>query len=168
MSLAIEAPPAAPPQPAYLQRQFPVAVILGSFLILTLPLCILSLTNSGVLERFYVKPIFLWTLGTTHFVITLTIYLQSRNLRYFNSTWENRLLYFMIPVGIFVFFDLYAVLQLAIIAPAFDGLFRAVIRLMDNHHVTRQSFGVTQLFKKRSGRLSRAGCGRSRTSISTY
>lgn len=23
---------------------------------------------------------------------------------------------------------------------------------MDNHHVTRQSFGVTQLFKKRSGR----------------
>jgi hypothetical protein len=151
MSVTIEAPVAVPTQPAYLQRQFPVVVILSSFLILTLPLCILNLTNPGFLERFYVKPIFLWTLGTTHFVITLTIYLQSRNLRYFNSTWKNRLLYFMVPAGIFVLFDLYTALELAIVIPAFDGVFRACIRLMDNYHVTRQSFGVTQLFKKRTG-----------------
>ncbi len=152
MSLTIEAAPAAAPQPAYLQRPFPVVVIFGSFLILTLPLCVLSLASPGLLERYYIKPLFIWLLGTTHFVITLTIYLQSRNLRYFNSTPKNRALYFLIPAGIFVFFDLYSAFQLAIVAPAFDRLFRAGIRLMDNHHVTRQSFGVTQLFKKRSGR----------------
>jgi hypothetical protein len=151
MSLTIAAPPAVPPQPAYLQRPFPVVVILSSFLILTLPLCVLSLTSPGLLERYYAKPLFIWLLGTTHFVITLTIYVQSRNLRYFNSTWKNRALYFLIPAGIFIFFDLYSAFQFAIVAPAFDRLFRAGIRLMDNHHVTRQSFGVTQLFKKRSG-----------------
>jgi hypothetical protein len=151
MSIAIEDRPAAPPQPAYLQRQFPVAVILSSFLILTLPLCILSLTSPALLERFYVKPIYLWMLATTHFVITLTIYFQSRNLRYFNSTWKNKVLYFVIPAGIFILFDLYSALELAVVAPVLDRLFRAGIRLMDNHHVTRQSFGVTQLFKKRSG-----------------
>jgi hypothetical protein len=151
MSVTLEAAVASAPRLGYLQRQFPVAVILGSFLVLTVPLCIFSLALPGLLERFYVKPIFIWTLGTTHFIITLTIYLQSRNLQYFNSTWQNRVLYFMIPAGIFVLFDLYTALELAVVAPAFDGLFRAGIRLMDNHHVTRQSFGVTQLFKKRSG-----------------
>jgi hypothetical protein len=151
MSIAIEAPPFTPPQPPYLRRQFPVAVILSSFLILTLPLCILNLTHPALLARFYVQPIYFWMLATTHFVITLTIYFQSRNLRYFNSTWKNRVLYFVIPAGIFVLFDLYSALEVAIVAPMFDRLFRAGIRLMDNHHVTRQSFGVTQLFKKRSG-----------------
>ncbi len=167
MSIAIEDRPAAPPQPAYLQRQFPVAVILSSFLILTLPLCILSLTSPALLERFYVKPIYLWMLATTHFVITLTIYFQSRNLRYFNSTWKNKVLYFVIPAGIFVLFDLYSALELAVVAPVFDRLFRAGIRLMDNHHVTRQSFGVTQLFKKRSGQPFPRWMRRSRTRSST-
>ncbi len=150
MSLTIASSP-APPQVGYFRRQLPVFIILGTFLALTLPLCLLSLTDPSLLERYYVKPIFIWTLGSTHFVITLTIYLQSRNLHYFNSSWQNRLLYFAIPLAIFVLFDCYSALQLAVIAPAFDGIFRAGIRFMDNHHVTRQSFGVTQLFMKRSG-----------------
>jgi len=141
------------PQPAYLDRELPVVIILSSFLVLTLPLCILGLTYPSLLERFYVKPIFMWLLATTHFVITLTIYLQSQNLRYFNSTWTNRLLYFLIPAGIFILFDMYTALEIAIVAPGFDRIFRAGIRLMDNYHITRQSFGVTQLFKKRSGLL---------------
>ncbi len=152
MSLTIEAALPVPPRVGYLERQLPVAVILSSFLILTLPLCLLTLSSPSLMERFYIKPIFVWLLGTTHFVITLTIYLQSRNLGYFNSTWKNRLLYFAVPAAIFVFFDLYAALELAIVAPAFDRVFRGCIRLMDNYHVTRQSFGVTQLFKKRTGK----------------
>ncbi len=153
MSVTIEAPFTTSPRTAYLNRELPVVIILCSFLVLTLPLCILGLTHPELLERFYVKPIFLWLLATTHFVITLTVYLQSQNLHYFNSTWMNRFLYFMIPAGIFVLFDLYTALQIAIVAPGFDRVFRACIRLMDNYHVTRQSFGVTQLFKKRSGEL---------------
>jgi hypothetical protein len=93
----------------------------------------------------------MWLLGTSHFVITLTIYLQIQNIRYFNRDWTNRLLYFVVPLGIFVVFDLYTALQIAVIAPGFDRIFRACIRLMDNYHVTRQGFGVSQLFKKRSG-----------------
>ncbi len=151
MSLTVEAQAVSLPQPGYLDRESPVIIILSSFLVLTLPLCIFGLTRPDMLERFYVKPIFMWLLATTHFVVTLTIYMQSQNLRYFNSTWTNRLLYFLIPAGIFILFDLYTVFEIAIIAPAFDRIFRAGIRLMDNYHVTRQSFGVTQLFKKRSG-----------------
>ena len=142
--------PLNPAAPGYFQRPMPVAVILGSFLALTLPLCVLSLTHPVFLERMYVKPIFLWLLGTTHFVITLTIYFQSANLQYFNSTWKNRVLYFLIPVGIFVGFDLYTALQVAVRWPAFDVVFRSAVRFLDNHHVTRQSYGVAQLFKRRS------------------
>ena len=151
MSLTIEAPQVSVPQHAYLERELPVIVILSSFFVLTLPLCIVGLTHPDWIERFYVKPIFMWLLATTHFVVTLTIYMQSQNLRYFNSTSTNRILYFMIPASIFIIFDLYTVFEIAVIAPAFDRVFRAGIRLMDNYHITRQSFGVTQLFKKRSG-----------------
>jgi hypothetical protein len=151
MSLTIEVPPSRIMQPAYLERELPIVVILGSFLVLTLPLCIAGLTHPDLLERFYVKPVYMWLLATTHFVVTLTIYLQSRNLHYFNSTWMNRCLYFLIPGAIFIVFDVYTALEIALIAPGFDRIFRACIRLMDNYHVTRQSFGVTQLFKRRSG-----------------
>jgi len=144
----------APPLPVratgYLQREFPVYVILGSFLVLTVPLCLFALLDSNLMKRLFIVPIYMWTLGMTHFVITLTIYLQSSNLRYFNRSWRNRTLYFLIPIAIFAAFDLYAVLQVAVILPVFDSLFRSCIRFLDFHHVTRQSYGVLQLFKGRS------------------
>lgn len=151
MSLASEAPTVGLPAKPYLEGGLPVVIILGSFFVLTIPFCLLGLTHPQLLERFYVRPLFIWLLATTHFAITFTIYMQSQNLRYFNSNWTTRLTYFLIPVGIFVFFDLYTALEVALVVPGFDTVFRACIRLMDNYHVTRQSFGVTQLFKKRSG-----------------
>jgi hypothetical protein len=87
----------------------------------------------------------------THFVITPTIYLQSSNLRHFNSSWRNRLIYFAIPIGIFVFFDLYRALELAVLLPLADIAFRLTIRAVDFQHFSRQSFGVMQLFKARAG-----------------
>jgi hypothetical protein len=138
------------PEPGYLQRPIPVCLILGAFLVLSVPLCLLSVCNSELLTRSYAKPIFIWTLANTHFVITLTIYLQSSNLRYFNSTWKNRVLYFLIPAAIFVLFDLYTVLQVALTLPIIDNVFQRGIRFLDFHHVNRQSYGVFQLFKVRS------------------
>jgi hypothetical protein len=104
--------------------------------------------------------IYIWLFGMTHFVLTLTIYLQSANLRFFASTWQNRLLYFAIPAAIFIQFDLYHVLNLENIplnGPSWAGLLtvglllRFGIRLADFNHLNRQSFGVFQLFKAQSG-----------------
>jgi hypothetical protein len=51
---------------------------------------------------------------------------------------------------IFVFFDLYRALQIAILLPAVDLIVRCGIRLLDFQHFNRQSYGVFQLFKGRS------------------
>ena len=59
--------------------------------------------------------------------------------------------YFAIPVAIFVFFDLYRALQVAVLVPLVDVAFRLTIRAVDFQHFSRQSFGVLQLFKARAG-----------------
>jgi hypothetical protein len=143
-------PVAQPPRSGFMHQELPIRVILGSFLVLTLPLTVIALVWPGVLSRWYVVPIYVWLLGTTHFVITLTVYLQSTNLRYFSSTWKNRALYFALPAGIFLFFDLYTALHVAVTMPVLDNVFRRGIRFFDFHHVNRQSYGVLQLFKGRS------------------
>ncbi len=132
----------------YFQQSRPATTILASFLVLTLPMCILGATCPEFVQRYYIKAIHLWLLGVTHFVITLTIYFQSSNLRYFNTSWKNRAVYFLIPIGIMVFFDLYAALDLSIAWPVFNIFFLAGIRLSENLHVCRQSYGVTQLFRR--------------------
>src|SRR5262245_56729701 len=104
----------------YFQRTLPVALILGAFLVLTIPLTFLALYYPDSPELFRLELVYLLGLGITHFVITPTIYLQSANLRYFNSTWRNRLIYFAIPVAIFAFFDLHRTLQLAVWVPLLD------------------------------------------------
>src|SRR5262249_34336570 len=107
-------------------------------------------TSDNFLQPWSVGWLYLCALGTTHFVLTLTIYLQSTNLKYFNSSWKKRVLYFLIPVLIFVSFDLYRALQIALLLPLADLVFKCGIRLLDFHHFNRQSFGVFQLFKGRS------------------
>src|SRR5579863_5123409 len=106
---AVLAPKAeVPARRSFLLQRLPLGLILFSFLLLTLPLTALALYDPNLLNRFFIIPIYIWTLGVTHFVITLTIYLQSANLRFFNNSWKNRTLYFLIPAGIFISFDLYA------------------------------------------------------------
>ena len=61
----------------YFQQSRPATTILASFLVLTLPMCILGATCPEFVQRYYIKAIHLWLLGVTHFVITLTIYFQS-------------------------------------------------------------------------------------------
>jgi hypothetical protein len=90
-------------------------------------------------------------LGLTHFVLTPTIYLQSSNLRYFNGSWRNRIIYFAIPIVIFLFFDLYATFQVAALFPVVAMIVRTGVRTLDFQHFSRQTFGVLQLYKARSG-----------------
>jgi hypothetical protein len=135
----------------YFQRTLPVALIFGAFGVITLPLTWLALTRPDSTLLFRLEVIYLLVLGLTHFVITPTIYLQSSNLRYFNSSWRNRLIYFAIPVSIFVVFDLYRALEIAVLLPLLDIVVGLAIRALDFQHFSRQSFGVLQLFKARAG-----------------
>jgi hypothetical protein len=143
-------PPAHAAAPGYIQRKTPIFIIFGSFFLLSAPLCAMSVVDADAVARWYVKPLFMWLLGMTHFLITLTVYLQSANLRYFNSTWKNRLLYFAVPAAIFLLFDLYTAFQIAVTLPILGAIFQWSVRFLDFHHVNRQSYGVFQLFKGRS------------------
>ena len=150
--------PSSSPAPAggragsgYLQRPFPVLLILGSFFLLTVPLCVLALGDDEFAFRQPIGIAFVGVLGITHFVITLALYFQAANLRYFWSTRANRVTYFLVPAVIFLFFDLYHALEIAALLPLVDLGLRYGIRLMDFQHSCRQSYGVLQLFRIRSG-----------------
>ena len=135
----------------FLQRSFPVYLILGTFFVVTLPFSLYAVAEPDFFKRYGGLVVFyVCFFSITHFVLTLTIYLQSANLRYFSSTRINRAVYFLIPISIFVLFDLYSVLQVAAAFPVFAILFRCGIRFFDFHHFNRQNFGVLQLFKARS------------------
>jgi hypothetical protein len=151
---AIPAPPSighGAASASYLGRPLPIWIIFAAFFLLSVPLCALMMVDSELVDRWYLKAIFMWILGMTHFLITLTVYMQSANLRHFNSTWKNRLLYFAVPIGIFLLFDLYTALRIAVTMPLLAAAFQWSVRFLDFHHVNRQSFGVLQMFKGRSG-----------------
>src|SRR4051812_24941812 len=85
-----------PAKVGHFQQALPANVILLSFFALTLPLAALVLTRPNTILLW----VYIWLFGMTHFVVTLAVYCQSQNLRYFASTWRNRLLFFAIPVAI--------------------------------------------------------------------
>ena len=138
---------APPTERGYFQRALPGDLILGAFAFLTLPLTafVLFYLVSGVIW------VYLWLFGMTHFVLTFTVYLQSANLKHFAKTWRNQFLFFGIPIGLFVLFDLYNALGIAVWFPLFHLGFQCVIRFADFFHFSRQGFGVLQMFKAESG-----------------
>lgn len=135
------------PAPGYFERTLPPALILGSFAAVTLPMAAVVLAApSHLLVWLYV-----WLFGMTHFVITLTVYMQSANLRHFWGTWPRRVLFLAAPVAVLVGFDLLHAFRVGAEFPVFAVLFWGFIRLMDFNHFGRQAFGVYQMFKGRTG-----------------
>ncbi len=142
--------------PGFLNRSWPIGLIFLAFFALTLPLCGLAYLYQDTAWQdatwlLVIFVVYILLLATTHFVLTLTIYLQSDNLRFFRSTRWNCFLYFVLPVLIFAVFDLYRACEIAILFPFFNVCFRAAIRLLDFNHFGRQNFGVLQMLKGRSG-----------------
>ncbi|OWK38553.1 hypothetical protein [Fimbriiglobus ruber] len=131
----------------YFQQALPANLILLSFLFLTVPLAAITVLRPDNLLMW----IYVWLFGMTHFVITFAIYGQSRNVRHFASTWRNRLLFFVVPVAIFVGFDLLHAFKIGAQFPVFALVFWGAVRLLDFNHFNRQSFGVYQLYKGRTG-----------------
>ena len=143
--------PAGEVAEGYFRSTWPVALILGSFFVLTVPLCLLTSGREATSSGWTWGLVYLCVLGMTHFVITPTLYLQGANRGHFGSSRANRVAYFALPAAIFVAFDLYRALGVAEAVPIADLVLLLTIRLLDFQHFGRQSFGVMQLFRKRSG-----------------
>jgi hypothetical protein len=144
-SALADAPPAS--AVGFFERRAPALLILASFLFVTLPVAgLLVWTNSHNLLFLYI-----WIFSATHFVVTFTIYLQSQNLRHFTATTRNLILFVLIPFGIFAIFDLVRAMRVEPRFPMFAIAFAAAVRILDFNHFNRQSFGVYQLFKARTG-----------------
>src|SRR5438105_1185702 len=90
VSVDVTPPPARPLALGFFDRPGPARLIVGTFAAVTLPLAaVTALRPSGELLWVYI-----WLFGMTHFVLTLTVYLQWQNLRHFAGTWRRRLLFF--------------------------------------------------------------------------
>jgi hypothetical protein len=138
---------ASPVQQGLFERKRPSQIILASFPLVTVPLAAALALTTG--RRFLL--IYIWLFGLTHFVLTLSVYLQSENLRHFKATGKNIFLFFVVPLVILMGFYVIGVFQVNARFPVFAVTFGAVIRLLDFNHLNRQTFGVYQLFKARTG-----------------
>ena len=138
-------PPAPTPAVGYFDGRWPAAAILAAFPLVSLPLAAaVALDGRSLLVWLYV-----WLFGTTHFVVTFAVYLQSGNLRHFAGSWRNRVTFFLVPAALFVGFDLYHAFRVGAALPAAGLLLLVVVRLLDFNHLNRQLFGVLQMFKAR-------------------
>src|SRR6185369_11163387 len=148
MATAVQtAPTTASASTGFFERRLPSALILLAFPLLTVPLATALILSTD--RRFLL--VYIWLFGLTHFVLTLSIYLQSENLRHFTASNRNILLYFVIPLAILMGFYVTGVLGLRSSFPIAATVLAAAIRLLDFNHLNRQSFGVFQLFKARCG-----------------
>lgn len=136
-----------PPRIGFFEQAWPGRLILGAFLVVTLPVAVGVLTG---LDRSWLGWVYVWAFGATHLVLTVTIYCTSSNLRHFTAGWRNRLLFFGAPLGVVAVFGLVHGLDVATHFPVLVGLLYAGVRLFNFLHLTRQTFGVYQLFKART------------------
>ncbi len=138
--------PTAPTEQGLFDQKLPPRLILASFPLLTVPLIIaLTVFHDQRLLQFFI------VLSLTHFVVTLSVYLQSENFNYFKASARNIFLFFVIPLAILMGFYLIAVFQVKARFPVFGLCFSAMVQFLNFNHLNRQTFGVYQLFKVRTG-----------------
>src|SRR5436190_12906725 len=90
----------SPAQCGFFERKLPARMILATFPLVTLPLAVALVLCTD--RRFLL--IYIWLFGLTHFVLTLSVYLQSENLRHFKATSKNVFLFFVVPLAILMGF----------------------------------------------------------------
>jgi hypothetical protein len=133
---------------AYFERPLPIALVLGSFVVGVVPLALLQLVPNffGIVP--YLMLLCAVGLGTSHFFLTLAIYLSRTHLQHFTSTPQRALLYFGLPIAIFGFLAWVASSGIREAYPTQIAYLFAFIRLLDFYHVGRQGFGMLQLWKR--------------------
>lgn len=140
----------------YFDHPLRIGTILGSFALLCVPLAVLQIFVVSSTAHAIAFVIYAVLLGATHFVVTLTIYFNSRNLRYFASSASNIGIYFVVPITLFSAFFAIGFFGLHEPTNASSGFlvylfwFTFLVKGADYFHVVRQSFGVLQLFKAHS------------------
>ena len=128
----------------YLANPFRIGIIFGSFFVFTLPFVLFN-------SYLHLIPYLLYAilLGGTHFAISFALYLKSDNLRYFASSPQNFLIYFVLPFLLLLFMFLNGLLGLSEMG-VLGVVILSSVKALDYFHVVRQHFGVLQLFKLQS------------------
>ena len=142
----------------YLDHPARIAIIFGAFFLLCLPLAWLmqgATTNTSLVRWVVIVNAYSVLVGYSHFAVTFSLYMSSRNLAYFRSSPKNVVVYFVIPIALMVtWFSLgyFGLNQPARSSSAtfitYLFWFALVTKLADYLHVVRQHFGVLQLFKR--------------------
>jgi hypothetical protein len=134
----------------YLMRRGPLALVLGSFFVVALPLAayVAVASQKGPLAQAYIV-----LFGVTHFFLTFTVYLSAANRAHFVSSPRNIVAFLGAPLGLLVGFAIFYGLNL----PARFALFAAALftatRGLDFYHLSRQAFGMLQLFKGKNNKV---------------
>lgn len=131
----------------YYRRPLAIALTFGACLLIALPLVWARMSPSEASVLPYLILAEAVGLGTSHFFLTLAIYLQPSQLKYANSSWSRRLTYFALPASILLLFAWIEALPLRTAAPKFATYFYLAVRFADFFHVGRQSVGVLQIWK---------------------
>ena len=132
----------------YFERPATIALIFGSFFVVFLPLWLLQWLPNYVELLPYFAMAHAVGLGTTHFFVTLALYVSRENRAYFASSMRNRLVYFAIPVALLAFFAWAEGSGLRASQPVLAGYLFGALRFADFFHVGRQSVGMQQLWKR--------------------
>jgi hypothetical protein len=133
---------------AYFERPIPIALVLGVFVVGVVPLALLQLVPNFFAIVPYLMLLCAVGLGTSHFFLTLAVYLSRTHLQYFTSTTQRALLYFGLPIAIFGFLAWVASSGVRESHPTEVAYLFAFVRLLDFYHVGRQGFGMLQLWKR--------------------
>jgi hypothetical protein len=134
----------------YLMRRSSLALILGSFFFVALPLSayIAVASQKGPVAQAYIV-----LFGITHFFLTFTVYLSAANRAHFTSSPRNMFLFLGAPLAALFGLALFYGLNL----PARFGLFATALftatRGLDFYHLSRQAFGMMQIFKGKNNRV---------------
>lgn len=113
--------------------------VFAAFYGLTLPLLIMHFFAADFLQKVPLDVLLFILLGLSHFLITCSLYLSKDHFRYFNSSWQRRGIYFGMPL---IFITFYCSIQWATVGKEEVA---TTLRLVNDFHWTRQSFGVALL-----------------------
>lgn len=138
----------SPRDRTYLERPIPSALIFGVFVIVVVPLAVLQWVPNFVEAVPCLALLVAIGLGTSHFFLTLGVYLPAAQRAYMTSTRQRQLIYFALPLAILLLLAFIEASKLRVYRPGIAALFFAAVRALDFLHVGRQSFGVQQLMKR--------------------
>jgi hypothetical protein len=132
----------------YFERRGPIALILGVFVLCVVPLALLQLIPNYLGFVPHLTLFVAVGLGTSHFFLTLAVFLDAQHRAYFASSRQRQLLYFGLPALILGLLAWIEAAQLRASHAAAVTLFFSVVRFLDFLHVGRQGYGMLQLLKR--------------------